>query len=1080
MKPRPILPGYPAKPKYIEFIVVAVLAVLGSTAIVVFLIKPDKTLPTAEARTVAIRDDTPESVTTAEDDTIREQQIDDTEAVPAPGPLSTSTPDLTDSPETTLPGAGRSSPEADEGRVGRDATAVSVEAESVTDSSALKTYSLIATAVQGSVTRSPDQASYDHGETVTLEAVPDAGYRFSGWSGDVTGSTNPTTLVMEADKSITATFVANTYTLTTAAVDGSVAKNPDKTSYNHGETVRLEALPNTGYAFTNWSGDLAGNTNPTSLVMKANKSVTAGFAPQAYSLTVAAVNGSVTKSPDKVSYNHGDAVTLEAVPKAGYRFSDWAGDLSGNTNPVTLVMEADKSVTADFALKTYALTITAGDGFVAKSPLRATYNRGETVTLEAVPNTGYTFTNWSGDIAGNANPATLVMDADKSITASFALTAKASDEIVNSIGMKLVYIPAGSFMMGSGHPATQLAEEYSEGQGRFEDEFPQHPVRLSRGFWMGQTEVTQGQYTAVMNARPWSGKAYVQEDADSPAVYVSWDDAVEFCRKLSQLEGTTYRLPTEAEWEYACRAGTTTRFSFGDSDLPLGDYAWFNGNADQVGQDYAHRVGLKKSNPWGLYDMHGNVFEWCSDYYDEKYYADSPSVDPDGPSIGSSHSVRGGSWDNGQSYSRCSHRSDYPVSRGLLVGFRVVGSGQAVSDIGARRIAVESTRDQQVAHDVSVKTQEKTPVAAKAQQPEPIISKVQEEPPVPVETQEDAPVAATRPAKDAAPDDSKPAVADAIQAVTDSGAIDRDSTLIYASDNVDDILDFAAVDARSGSVDRARTALTSLLDSDDAMVLAGYELGLIRYENGDVGGAIPVFKNALTAAFPGPVSGGDEQTLTARLNQEADAARIRYELGLIYQSQSKQDEAAKLFRDALSIISAKGATYVGVKKCKSCHFKQWNSWRKTKMATAFEVLKPSVRSEEKAKLQFDPNKDYTKDATCLRCHTSGFGMPGGYVVSADDDPAAQEQAADNAGVTCEGCHGPGSKSVAIQEDIKENKRPYTFAELRAVGFHQAGVRSCTPCHNASDPGKEPGYHFAYEERRKEGQHENIELKYRQD
>jgi len=573
-----------------------------------------------------------------------------------------------------------------------------------------------------------------------------------------------------------------------------------------------------------------------------------------------------------------------------------------------------------------------------------------------------------------------------------------------------------------------------------------------------------------MNARPWFGKAYVQEDADNPAVYVSWDDAVEFCRKLSQQEGMGYRLPTEAEWEYACRAGTTTRFSFGDSDLPLGDYAWFDSNADRVGQDYAHPVGQKKPNPWGLYDMHGNVFEWCSDYYHEKYYADSPTVDPCGPSFGSSHSVRGGSWDNGQSYSRSSHRSDYPVNRGLLVGFRVISNGQVVSHIAARSIAVKSPEGQQVADEVSVKTQEEAPTISKVQVVEPVAVKVQEDPAVVVKM----------PARDTAPNGKKPVVADAAQEATDAVAIDTDSNLIYASDNVEDLLDLAAVDARSGKVDQARTALTSLLDNEEAMVLAGYELGLIHYENGDVGEAIPAFKAALTAAFPEPVSGKDEQALTALLNQEDDAARIRYELGLIYQSQSKQDQAAKLFRDALRIVSAKGATYIGVKKCKSCHFKQWNSWRKTKMAMAFEVLKPGVRSEEKTNLKFDPDKDYTKDATCLMCHTSGFGMPGGYIIAADDNTEAQEQAADNAGVTCEGCHGAGSRSVEIQEDIKENKRPYTFAELRAVGFHKAGVRSCTSCHNASDPGKEPGYHFAYEERRKEGQHENSELKYRQD
>lgn len=295
-----------------------------------------------------------------------------------------------------------------------------------------------------------------------------------------------------------------------------------------------------------------------------------------------------------------------------------------------------------------------------------------------------------------------------------------------------------------------------------------------------------------------------------------------------------------------------------------------------------------------------------------------------------------------------------------------------------------------------------------------------------------------------------------------------------------DKLDQAALDARSGKLEQARATLTTLLAEKTTAVMAGYELGLIHYEDGAFDKALPFFKNALAAAFPGPPSGKDENALTALLNQEADAARIRYEMGLLRQSQSKQDQAVILFRDSLSILSAKGATYVGTKKCKSCHFKQWNSWKKTKMATTFEVLKPGVRSEEKTKLKFDPNKDYTKDATCLPCHTSGFGLPGGYLIPADGDAAALKQAKDNVGVSCEGCHGPGGKSIEIQEDIKKNKRPYTFAELRAVGFQHTDVRSCTPCHNPSDPGKEPGYHFVYEDNRTEDQHENYELKYRQE
>ena len=1043
-KSRPMPPGSLGGPKYIEFIVLGVLAVIGSTAIVVFLAKPADTPPIAEANSVAIPEVTPEPITIAESDKSGDQLTESVAAGPARGQL--------------------------------DRTAPS------------KTYSLTAMGVDGSVTTGPDQASYSHGDTVTLEAVPNTGYSFTNWSGDLSGVANPAKLVMDADKSVTANFAVKTYSLTAAAIDGSVTKRPDQASYDHGETVTLEAVPNAGHSFTNWSGDLSGVTNPAKLVMDADKSVTAGFAVKTHSLTATAVDGSVARSPAQAAYKYGETVTLEAVPNKGYSFTNWSGDLSGVTNPAKLVMDANKSVTAGFAIKTYNLTAAAVGGSATRRTAQAGHKYGETVTLEAVPNTGYRFTNWSGDLSGSNNPAKLVIDSDKSVTASFTFTARASDVTAKSIGIKLIHIPVGSFMMGSSDSVAQLAGQYDKKEKDFADEFPQHEVRISKDFRMGQTEVTQGQYMSVMNAQPWSGKAYVQEDANNPAVYVSWDEAVEFCRRLSQQEGKTYRLPTEAEWEYACRAGTTTRFSFGDSDSLLGDYAWFDGNADKVGQDYAHPVGQKKSNPWGLYDMHGNVFEWCSDYYDEQYYSNTPSIDPNGPLSSTSRSLRGGSWDNDVSYLRCSYRSDYRVNRGLLVGFRVVSDGQPYNDTGTVSIAVESAIDGQA--DTSAGT-----VLIRV---EPVNDRVKADDDI-AKVHEDTPITAKVPANDTASDDGKIAVVDATEEAKDTAAegkkiavvdaaqearspatVDTDRTLIDAGGTVYERLDLAAVDARNGKVEQARAALSSLLKEKDAAVMARYELGLIHYENGDIDKAMPFFKDALSAAFGGPASGKDEQALTELLSQEADAARIRYELGLICQSQGKQDQAAKLFRDGLSIISAKGATYIGVKKCKSCHFKQWNSWRKTKMATTFEVLKPGVRSEEKAKLKFDPNKDYTKDTTCLGCHTSGFGIPGGYVVPGDGDTAAQEQAEDNAGVTCEGCHGPGSKSVEIQEDIKENKRPYKFAELRAVGFHRAGVRSCTPCHNASDPGKEPGYHFAYEEKRKEGQHENVELKYRQD
>jgi len=277
--------------------------------------------------------------------------------------------------------------------------------------------------------------------------------------------------------------------------------------------------------------------------------------------------------------------------------------------------------------------------------------------------------------------------------------AQGNAQVTNSIGMKLVYIPAGSFVMGSSDSAAQLSREYYRKEEDFADEFPQHQVRISKGFWMGQTEVTQGQYKSVMKESPWSvaksfqkvldpavdviksipsllsGAKSFQKDPDCPAGFVSWYKAVEFCRKLSEKEGKTYRLPNEAEWEYACRAGTTTRFSFGDSDSSLDDYAWYRSNAHEVDQKYAHQVGLKKPNPWGLYDLHGNVWEWCSDFYDKDYYSNSPSVDPKGPPAGSARSLRGGSWLDLGSGLHCSSRhSSDPDTRVLLIGFRVVRS----------------------------------------------------------------------------------------------------------------------------------------------------------------------------------------------------------------------------------------------------------------------------------------------------------------------------------------------------------------------------------------------------------------------
>jgi sulfatase modifying factor 1 len=192
--------------------------------------------------------------------------------------------------------------------------------------------------------------------------------------------------------------------------------------------------------------------------------------------------------------------------------------------------------------------------------------------------------------------------------------------ITNTIGMKLKLIPAGTFMMGSPE-----SEEDRDG-----DE-PQHQVTISKAFYMQTTEVTQGQWMVVMGTEPWKGKTNVKEGSNYAATIVSWDDAVAYCKKLNEKEGKTYRLPTEAEWEYVCRAGTTTPWSFGNDEKVLGDYAWYRENTWDIGEKHAHQVGLKQPNAFGLFDIHGNVWEWCSDYYGKDYYKQSPEKDPTGP-----------------------------------------------------------------------------------------------------------------------------------------------------------------------------------------------------------------------------------------------------------------------------------------------------------------------------------------------------------------------------------------------------------------------------------------------------------------
>ena len=296
------------------------------------------------------------------------------------------------------------------------------------------------------------------------------------------------------------------------------------------------------------------------------------------------------------------------------------------------------------------------------------------------------------------------------------------ETIINSIGMKLVLIPAGEFQMGAEEDPTDTLNAFPYAQREWlEGETPRHRVRITKAFYMGAYETTlkeflkfyhaanykieaerdrkpswgydaSGKFIESPNFRPW--QPGWEQTQDHPVNYVTWNDAVAFCKWLSQQDGKKYRLPTEAEWEYACRAGTTTRYWCGNDPEELvrvgnvADEDWKKwkeakrGGAVSNPDGYLPRrdgyvftapVGKFRPNAFGLYDVHGNVGEWCQDWYADDYYAKSPVDDPQGPTAGSSRVLRGGGWDIAPVNDRSARRNaGRPTYRRHDIGFRVV------------------------------------------------------------------------------------------------------------------------------------------------------------------------------------------------------------------------------------------------------------------------------------------------------------------------------------------------------------------------------------------------------------------------
>ncbi|MCK4299780.1 MAG: hypothetical protein KAX80_09610, partial [Planctomycetes bacterium] len=298
--------------------------------------------------------------------------------------------------------------------------------------------------VDGILRSLPWSGQFIVGSSVTLEAVPDAGWQFDNWSGDVSWSGSTLIVTMDASKSLTANFTeVATYTLSlggtgsgSARVDGTLRSLPWSGQFAADTSVTLEAVPDAGWQFDNWSGDVSWSGSTLVVTMDASKSITANFteAPT-YTLSLGKTgSGSVTVDgtpralPWSGPFTPGAMVILEAVPDPGCEFEGWSGDASWSGSTLVVTMDANKSITANFS-EGAGLTLTVSqtgagsvevDGTTVSVPWSGQFDPGSTVTVEALPEVGWEFAGWSGDASGSSNPLTVMMDADKSITANFS------------------------------------------------------------------------------------------------------------------------------------------------------------------------------------------------------------------------------------------------------------------------------------------------------------------------------------------------------------------------------------------------------------------------------------------------------------------------------------------------------------------------------------------------------------------------------------------------------------------------------------------------------------------------------------
>jgi len=539
----------------------------------------------------------------------------------------------------------------------------------------------------------------------------DSGWAFEHWAGDGSGTDTAISVLMDTDKTVEAVFVTpGDHTLTvqkTGTGMGKIIPAPGNYSFMTGQTVMFSAFPIVGSFFGGWQGDLSGYVvENIPLTMDSDKTVAARFVSTGFTLYLTVYgNGYIQNFHNRplIGYVSGAVVDLQAVALIDSQFDHWEGDIDSE-NPLSqhiqVTMNQNRYVTVIF------VPAEEGEGMPPEgSPEEGegvSEGEGEGVSegeggTEGTPEEGQPEGMIEGQEEGvvegegseegmmeGSGEGMLEGISEGSLEGMMEGEGNLEGEDVEGEGecgvimlpgdvpLFMVWIPAGTFMMGRNSAGEQDSDAAED---------PRHWVTVP-GFWMGTYELTKAQWAAMMGTEPWSGQAYVLDDPNSPAVWVSWEDAQSFIAALNTYTHLTFRLPSEAEWEYACRAGTTTRFYWGDDPgYTVGDaYAWWYGNAQNVGERYAHGVGMKLPNGWGVYDMSGNAYEWCQDWW-HNTYTGAPS---DGSAwetpTGIFRVLRGGAWGGFGFHCRSANRdTTEPGYATNIIGFRLaadtLGSG---------------------------------------------------------------------------------------------------------------------------------------------------------------------------------------------------------------------------------------------------------------------------------------------------------------------------------------------------------------------------------------------------------------------